>query len=103
MDANKDTHLIKYFTRNLKRIDKDYAVIDSEADGCDQYGIKYWVECDNGWSGRSWNLREAINKSVDSLFKDIENNGFQYKGTTYYYNKNSINSVKTNLITLINY
>jgi hypothetical protein len=103
MDASNDTHVIKYFTRNLKRIDKDYTVIDSEADGCDQYGIKYWIECHNGWSGRSWNLREVINKSVDSLFKNIENNGFQYKGTTYYYTKNSISNMRTNLITLINY
>ena len=103
MDASKDNHLIKYFIRNIKQINKNYTVIHSEADWCDDFGLKYWVECNNGWSGRSWNLRAVINKSVDSLYKDIENNGFQYKGTTYYYTKTSINSVGTNLITLINY
>ena len=103
MDASKDNHLIKYFIRNIKQINKNYTVIHSEVDGCDHYGLKYWVECNNGWYDRSWNLRPVINKSVNSLFKNIEDNGFQYKGTTYYYTNTSINNVRTNLITLINY
>ena len=101
MDASKDNHLIKYFIRNIKQINKNYTVIHSEVDGCDHNGLKYWVECNNGWYDRSWNLSPAINKSVNSLFKNIEDNGFQYRGTTYYYTNTSINNVRTNLITLI--
>lgn len=36
---------------------KGYKVVETEADGCDEYGTIYWVTCANGWGGRSWDIQ----------------------------------------------
>ena len=70
--------------REMKKIINGYEVIWTEADGCDEYGTKYWVECKNGFSGRSWDVRPATIKAIRGYFKDILENGIEYNLERYY-------------------
>jgi hypothetical protein len=86
MDPNNDTNLMNYLKKRIKRINKDYEIIEREADGCDEDGIKYWVDCKNGFGGRSWDVPGEILKKKLEIYENISKNGFKYKETTYYYN-----------------
>ena len=97
MDPNNDTNLMKYLKKRVKRINKDYEIIESEADGCDEDGIKYWVVCKNGYSSRSWNVPSEIRKKKLDIYENISKNGFKYKETTYYYD---LDKLKTLILTL---
>ena len=54
----------------------DFRVIYEEPDGCDEYGHKYWLTCENGWSGRDHELNDAIDKALQELYHSIIENGF---------------------------
>ena len=56
--------------------DTDFAVIDEEQDGCDDYGHKYWLTCENGWYGRDHELDDAIQKALQEFYKTLIEQGF---------------------------
>ena len=68
----------------MDKIHKSYEVVDTEVDGCDEYGSKLWVFCEDGWSGRSWDLDLA--KHHDMLTKKnlMFQNGVKIGYKTYY-------------------
>ena len=74
--------------RSFDRIKKGYEIVYEEADGCDEHGYKYWVECRNGFSGRSWDINPAIVKSFKLYIKDILENGIEYNRKMYYLDDN---------------
>ena len=47
-DCSREIH--HHIKNKIRRINNGYIVISSYADGCDEYGVKYWVDCRNGWS-----------------------------------------------------
>ena len=61
-----------------------YKIESKEADGCDEYGEKYWVECRNGFSGRSWDVNPAMTDDIKSFFKRIKEKGIKVHGKTYF-------------------
>lgn len=80
-------------TRKMSQIINGYIVVWTEADGCDEYGIKYWVECKNGFSGRSWDVRPATIKAMRGYFKDILENGIEYNRVRYYIKDDIFNQI----------
>lgn len=70
----------------LLSIKNGYEIIpDSyEADGCDQYGVKYWVTCKNGFSCRSWNVNKNLNLDVWKYFKYIYEYGIYLNDNVYF-------------------
>tara|TARA_B110001469_G_scaffold106540_1_gene106392 strand:- start:628 stop:918 length:291 start_codon:yes stop_codon:yes gene_type:complete len=85
MDPNKNSNLKKYIKKNKQLIKKLYTIVDHEADGCDEFGITYWVECKNGETYRDWEVNSIIKKEIDKLYNEVSN-GFEYNDTTYYFN-----------------
>ena len=84
-DINKIRQKIKKrIKKSLEKIKAGYEVIWSEADGCDEYGYKYWIECKNGYSGRDWDVNPALYRSIKNYRINIIENGFVYNGATYY-------------------
>ena len=79
--------------RKMVQIINGYIVVWSEADGCDEYGTKYWVECKNGFSGRSWDVRPATIKAIRSYFKEILENGIEYNNNRYYIKDDIFNQI----------
>ena len=79
--------------RKIGKIINGYTVVWTEADGCDEYGIKYWVDCKNGFSGRSWDIRPATIKAIRSYFKDILENGIEYNTERYYIKDDIFNQI----------
>lgn len=84
--------LIKRIKRKIFRqfeyIIDGYNVVHEEPDGCDEYGVKYWVECKNGYSCRSWDINYAIIKSIRKYIKTILNEGVKYNGIIYHLDNN---------------
>ena len=76
--------------RSIKTIQEGYIVRHEEADGCDEYGFKYWVYCDL-WSGRSWDLDEAMRNAFFENTSNFINNGVKIGEETYYLNPNMYN------------
>ena len=70
---------------SIERIIQGYIVRHQEADGCDEYGYKYWVYCDL-WSGRSWDLDEAYKNAFIKNACDFINDGVKIGNKTYYLN-----------------
>ena len=71
--------------RSIKTIQEGYIVRHEEADGCDEYGFKYWVYCDL-WSGRSWDLDEAMRNAFSKNTSNFINNGVKIGNKTHYLN-----------------
>lgn len=84
VEYNIRKEIIRKIKNKIKYHDKGYRVIWQEADGCDEYGMKYWVECINRWSGRDWEIREAKNKSCNKLLIDILSEGIFVKNRRYF-------------------
>lgn len=76
--------------RSIKIIQEGFIVRYEEADGCDEYGYKYWVYCDL-WDGRSWDLDEAMRNSFFKNTSNFINNGVKIGNKTYYLNPNMYN------------
>jgi len=72
--------------RRIKDIKHQYKVVWSEQDGCDEDGFKYWVECVNGYSGRSWDAHYQMTSEMRDYISYIINNGIYIKGKKYYTN-----------------
>jgi hypothetical protein len=68
--------------RSIERIDEGHIIRHSEADGCDEYGIQYWVYCDD-WSGREWDLDEAIAKAYGKNRAKMIHQGIRLGTKTY--------------------
>ena len=66
--------------RRIKDIKHQYKVVWSEQDGCDEDGFKYWVECVNGYSGRSWDAHYQMTSEMRDYISYIINNGIYIKG-----------------------
>ena len=77
----------------IREINNGFEIIESIADGCDEGGILYWVECKNGWHDRSWNLSSAIKNSIEEFKMYIYRYGFLYDSVLYYYTKKSLDEV----------
>ena len=71
-------------TNNLKKIEDGYRIVWKEQDGCDEYGLKYWVDCENGFSGRSWEIQSSLSKDIRRYLINIIENGIYYKSHIYY-------------------
>ena len=97
MDPNNDIKLMTYLKKRIKYINKDYEIVAREADGCDKYGIKYWVFCKNGYSSRSWDLISKIREIKLDIYENISKNGCEFNDTTYYYDHDKL---KTLILTL---
>ena len=63
---------------------KGYDIIDREADGSDEYGIKYWVTCKNGYSSRSWEVDYVKNKSINKFYNELFQECIFIKDRPYY-------------------
>ena len=81
-DCSREIH--HHIKNKIRRINNGYIVISSYADGCDEYGVKYWVDCRNGWSGRSWDVTESCYYSIVSYLNDISIHGIHFGGVDYY-------------------
>lgn len=97
MEPNNDINFMKYLKKRIKRINKDYEIIECVADGCDSEGELYWADCKNGFSGRSWEVPSEILKRRLDIYDNISKNGFKFKETTYYYDRDKL---KTLILTL---
>jgi len=83
--------------QEIASIKDGYEIIEWEQDGCDIDGLKYWVECKNGFSSRSWEVDSACKKAITNYKKNIFEDGITYNGTTYYMKKEVIdNSINRN-------
>ena len=92
-DATKDANFIAHMNERIREINNGFEIIESIADGCDEGGILYWVECKNGWHDRSWNLSSAIKNSIEEFKMYIYRYGFLYDSVLYYYTKKSLDEV----------
>ena len=90
--TREQTKLVKKIKRKIKRglanICDGYTVIEKIADGADDYGIKYWIECKNGFGARSWDLIPAITNSIRKYIKQIIEDGITYNNEKYYIHEN---------------
>ena len=78
------TMVVKAITERIARIKSGYEVQSRESDGFDEYGEKCWVECQNGFSGRSWDIDPAIEDDIKCFFKKIREKGIRVNGVMYY-------------------
>ncbi len=101
MDPNKNNTLKKYIENRKEYIQTQYTIVSRYEDGCDHFGLKYWITCENGRTYRCWQVNGEKRKQQDNLYKDISN-GFSYtesvankKGlhsdTLYYFNIPKLN------------
>ena len=74
-----------YINSELQEIAKGYRITYREEDGYDSYGIKYWVECKNGWSGRSWDVVQALFYSQKTYLNQLVLKGLSFGGDIYYF------------------
>ena len=83
-----ESKIYNQIIKRKQKINRSWTVIPEsyEEDGCDEYGVKYWVECYNGWSGRDWEIDSNLNKDIISLCDDIFNNGIRVKKSLYFIN-----------------
>ena len=77
--------ILELIRRSIERIVEGYIIRYSEADGCDEGGFKYWVYCDS-WSGRSWDLDEAMRNAFFENTSNFINNGVKIGNKTHYLN-----------------
>ena len=78
MAHTDDTQMVvKAIQERIARIKSGYEVQSRELDGCDECGEKYWVECQNGFSGRSWDIDPAIEDDIKCFFKRIKEKGIK--------------------------
>jgi len=95
----EQTKLVKKIKRKIKRglanICDGYTIIEEIADGIDDYGIKYWIECKNGFGARSWDLIPAITNSIRKYIKQIIEGGITYNNEKYYVHENLFYQIYT--------
>ena len=82
--ADKTQMVIQEIQESIARLEDGFEIEGWELDGCDECGEKYWVECKNGYSGRSWDVDSALNEDIKFFFKRIKENGIKVQGETYY-------------------
>lgn len=99
MNHHKQKRLVqrikRKIVREMRKIINGYKVVWTEVDGCDEYGTKYLVECKNGYSGYSWDVRPAIINSLKGYFKKILENGIEYNNKQYYIKDDIFNQIFT--------
>lgn len=85
MEMSDKTQMVEQAIKErIAILEKGFEIESRELDGCDEYGEKYWVECRNGFSGRSWDIDPAKRDDIQSFFKRIKEKGIKIKGVTYY-------------------
>ena len=81
-------NLIKRIKRKILRklnwIIEGYTVLETIADGCDEYGVNYWVVCKNGFDGRSWDIYSSCFQSVQRYLKSVIDDGIVYNNIRYH-------------------
>lgn len=82
-DCNQGVY--HHINSKLRRIANGYEIIYQYADGCDEYGTKYWVECKNEWSGRSWDVDQALFYSQKIYLNKLVLEGLSFGGEKYYF------------------
>jgi hypothetical protein len=82
--SGKTQIVIQEIQKSISRLEDGFEIESRELDGCDEYGEKYWVECTNGFSGRSWDIDSAMKDDIRYFFKRIKENGIKVQGKTYY-------------------
>ena len=71
--ANQKVVLEQVVLEKVQQINNDFIVIMTNVDGYDRYGAKTEVECANGWTGWSWELKHAIKAKKKELYDIIIN------------------------------
>lgn len=102
VEYNLKKKIFNIIKKRIKFIVDGYEVINSEPDGCDEFGIKYWVYCKNGYSSRSWNVPYDKRKHINKFYVQIFKEGIFY-GDNIYYLKPTSNIEKIKDIQLIDY
>jgi len=69
--ANQKDVLEKDVLEKVKQINNDFTIIMSHAEDYDKYGAKIEVECANGWTGWSWDLKLTIEEKKKELYDSI--------------------------------
>jgi hypothetical protein len=64
------TEITEQISKNIDDILTNWKVVHSNKDGCDGDGCTYWVSCQNGWEGRSYELSSFI---LDDLMRYFQN------------------------------
>ena len=100
------TKLIKRIKRKIIRkinwIIEGFTVLETVADGCDEYGVKYWIVCKNDFDGRSWDIYSSCFESVQKYLKSIADDGIVYNNIRYHLDDSFYNDiVSCNLSSII--
>ena len=69
--------------KEVKNIFRGFEVVWEEMDGCDSDGPMYWVECRNGFSGRSWDVTPRLINKLDEYLKSVASQGIEYNKIQY--------------------
>jgi len=75
---SKEEIILKIINKKIRYVTDGYSIIDQIADGCDEYGYKYWVECKNGYHARSWDVEYEKRRSLKNLSDDVYSNGIRF-------------------------
>ena len=68
---NEKVVLEQVVLEKVQQINNDFIVIMTHCDDYDRYGAKIEVECANGWSGWSWELKHEIKAKKKELYDSI--------------------------------
>ena len=79
--------------REIGSIKDGYEITEYIVDGCDEDGFKYWAECKNGYSARTWEVDGQCKKAVEDYKKYIFEFGLTYNGAKYYMKKDIIDNI----------
>ena len=74
--------------KEVKNIFRGFEVVWEEADGCDEYGSMYWVECRNGFSGRSLDVTPKLISKITEYLKKVASQGIEYNKIHYFLDPN---------------
>jgi hypothetical protein len=76
--------VLDYISRIINIIKSDFEVDEYEDDGEDEHGPRQWVTCKGGWSGRSWDLDEALNYQLRIKIIKLIHSGININSKFYY-------------------
>lgn len=81
-----------YVKKIIKKKAKGFNIIkgQTELDGYDEYGGKYWYYCYNGWSGRDHEYSTTKNNAIRKKLISFVDNGVFLKNKKYFLNPYSI-------------
>lgn len=73
IEESDEKNIFDLINKKIQYIIDGYDIVDREADGCDEYGHLYWVDCKNGWGGREHDISSVMKESIYSYLHDFCN------------------------------